>query len=88
MILLSPEEIMHEIEYVLEHNDLPLATLVDPLAKSISKAQAKKDAQENAGAIIDYSEGRITVQRLAERLGVSVYDLYAALNKYAKEGIQ
>jgi len=51
--------------------------------EAIVKAQAKVTTKETADAISDYTEDKISFEKLAERLGVNVYDLYAAFNKYA-----
>ena len=87
MILLSPVEMGDnlnlEAEYTYPCSDGGKLTTID--IRPALKAQAKKDAQENIDAITDYSDGRISVERLAKRLNVNVYGLYAALNKYAKE---
>ena len=42
MILLSPEQVDEQIDYVLDNNDLPLEALLKPLVESASKATAKK----------------------------------------------
>jgi len=51
---------------------------------AIAKAQAELDKQENIDATADYAEGKISVEKWAERLGVNAYALYTALNKYGR----
>ena len=50
MILLSPEQIEYQIDYVLQHNDLPSASLLKPLAASVAEAQTRH--------LIHWLEGR------------------------------
>lgn len=88
-ILLSPDERDKAIrEYGCSQNqayDNQYFTQNAGEFDAIAKAQAEKDAKENVDAITDYSEGKISLERLAERLGVSIYALKAAFDKYAKE---
>ena len=60
-ILLNDEEIQYEIDYVLEHNDLPLEVTVKALCHSVKKAQLKK-----VGDIIkrDYPETEFLLEDL------------------------
>ena len=100
MILLTPHEILDAIiagtkafqKY--ERVKAKPTTRVDKVtrksllqgaqARYVAKAQAEKDEQENADATTDYAEGKISVEKWAERLGVNVYDLLAALNEYER----
>jgi len=81
MILLSEDEIRDAI------TEYPYREMFHlPMYRAIAQAQAEKDKQENVDATTDYAEGKISTEKWAERLGVSVYALLAALNKYAEEG--
>lgn len=79
MILLTDKEIFDLMDEAL---GLPVDAII--FGRDIAKAQAELDEQENVDATTDYAEGKISTERWAERLGVDVYDLYAALNKYGR----
>ncbi len=79
MILLTEDEI---VAYAAR--DKTYCQLSVDVGLWVAKAQAEKDEQENVNAITDYAEGKISVEKLGERLGVNFYDLYAAFNKYTE----
>ena len=50
-----------------------------------SKAQMKSDAQENKGALRDYSIGKISLRKLAERISVNYQSLIDAFGESDRE---
>ena len=90
MILLTDERIKQTWKQVEKELGFPTADeqglTEEELAhyRANAKAQAIRDEKENTDATIDYSEGKISVEKWAERLGVNVYDLHAALGHYGR----
>jgi hypothetical protein len=46
------------------------------------QAQLDKVLQEQSKALRDYTDNKISFERLAERMGINFYGLYTAFEKY------
>ena len=53
--------------------------------EAVAEAQMKADAQENENALRDYTEGKISFEKLAKRLGVNFYAIVGAFYVRVKE---
>ena len=61
--VLSDGEIDFQIEYVLKHNNLPLAVVLKPLCQSVAQAQDKLSFKAGQADIVEWIEEHALKQR-------------------------
>ena len=81
-LLLTPEErsgIYHQTNISSWHD-------ASEALKRLCQAQLNKVQQKQSEALQDFTENKISFERLAERLNINFYELHAAFEKYKGTG--
>jgi hypothetical protein len=88
-LLLSPEQRLHFESELCEvmsvcrvYPNEPVMNFADGLVRNICQDQLNKVQQKQSEALQDFTENKITFERLAEQLNINFYELHTAFEKY------